>query len=171
MPWGATGTSNSRSWTSDSSTTATGNWYQNANRSEPYGRGSFQQGGNAGSGTAQSVKLIIRHLEQSGILPGGKSYTNDGNTLYITGLPEDTTTESLYRIFSPFGAVAPQGCSAVMDEQSGICKGYGFVNYLDPSACSMAMETINGMKFPDGSWLTVRIKQNRKDNEAERGGL
>merc|ERR1712008_118166 len=50
-------------------------------------------------------------------------------------------------------------------------KGFGFVNYLDPSACSMAMETINGMKFPDGSWLTVRIKQNRSDNQDQRGGL
>mmetsp|Transcript_5758 Transcript_5758/g.13550 ORF Transcript_5758/g.13550 Transcript_5758/m.13550 type:complete len:121 (-) Transcript_5758:94-456(-) len=112
---------------------------------------------------------MLQVIERSGQLPGGTSWNNDENTLYVTGLPEDCTTEALYRIFAPFGSIAPQGCLA-MSNPDGSCKGFGFINYLEPGASAMAIETINAISFPDGSRLRVQIKNSptKKDEDEEK---
>mmetsp|Transcript_79347 Transcript_79347/g.192273 ORF Transcript_79347/g.192273 Transcript_79347/m.192273 type:complete len:175 (-) Transcript_79347:114-638(-) len=167
MPWGTGQTQKSwdNSQTQKSWGSGGGGGGCGSNRASPYGGAWGGQGGAMGG-----MKTMVQFIERSGLLPGGKFWSNDHNTLYITGLPQDTTTEDLYRIFAPFGAIAPKGAIA-MTNQDGTCKGFGFVNYLEPGACEMAMETINAMSFPDGRWIKVQVKTPavpKEEKEAEK---
>merc|ERR1711953_635259 len=92
-------------------------------------------------------------------MPGGIKYENDEGTLFVGGLPPDTTDLELYKIFSPFGATAPRGIRAMTHEDRVTCKGFGFVNYLDASSAQMALATLNGTQMPDGTRLKVNVKQ------------
>lgn len=134
--------------------------------SAPAGGGGMTQmavaglkGGKGGVGKGGfSMSEFVGSIEQMGnVLPGGKA-KNDENTLYIAGLPQDTTPEDLYRLFSPFGAIAPGGSAPCKDNTTGICKGIGFVHFLDNAAASLAVMTLNGTVLPDGKQLIVKVK-------------
>eukprot|EP00930_Biecheleria_cincta_P088149 TRINITY_DN7738_c0_g1_i2.p1 TRINITY_DN7738_c0_g1~~TRINITY_DN7738_c0_g1_i2.p1 ORF type:complete len:289 (+),score=42.56 TRINITY_DN7738_c0_g1_i2:74-940(+) len=116
--------------------------------------------GGAGRSKGPSVHKLIEYLITEG-LPGSQSPPGD-NTLYVQGLPSDTTAHDLYVLFSPFGSISPRGC-AVMPSKSGVgmCCGYGFVNYIDSASGEMAMSALNGRQFGDGLVLQVRRKQSR----------
>merc|ERR1719254_106951 len=107
-------------------------------------------------------------LQSSGALPGGK-WANDENALFVGGLPQDTTTEDLYEIFAPFGAIPSRGCKAMMNDWGG-CKGIGFVNYMDANAAQTAIMSLNGATSPDGTTLKVSVKQQGGGKGDGKGG-
>merc|ERR1712048_1139200 len=80
------------------------------------------------------------------------------NSLYVKGLPYNTTDLDLYRIFSPFGAIPVRGVKANI-KQDGLCSGVGWVDYLEPHAADAAMSTLNGAVLPDGVALIVQRKK------------
>merc|ERR1711994_118454 len=82
--------------------------------------------------------------------------------LYINGLPPSCQDLHLYRLFAPFGPIAPKGVRAVTGPD-GSCKGFGFVNYLDMTAAQNAIMIMNGAQLPDGTIMGVSVK-------AEKGG-
>lgn len=105
-----------------------------------------------------SVKVLYNGLLAAGALPGNASYDGDTeNTLYVAGLPADTEDLDLYKIFSPFGAIAPRGVRA-MTLPDGSCRGFGFVNFNDTTASLMASQILNGTTMPDGTVLQVKPK-------------
>jgi len=116
--------------------------------------------GGGGRLKGPSVHKLIEYLLTEG-LPGSLSGPGD-NTLYVQGLPSDTTAHDLYVLFSPFGSISPRGC-AVMPSKSGIgmCCGYGFVNFIDSASGEMALSALNGRQFGEGLVLQVRRKQSR----------
>eukprot|EP00929_Paragymnodinium_shiwhaense_P044819 TRINITY_DN22986_c0_g1_i2.p1 TRINITY_DN22986_c0_g1~~TRINITY_DN22986_c0_g1_i2.p1 ORF type:complete len:233 (-),score=70.05 TRINITY_DN22986_c0_g1_i2:588-1286(-) len=120
------------------------------------------KGGLVVDGQPKKAKNLIRSLTASHVLPGGKGWQNDANTLFVGGLPDDTTDLDLYTIFAPFGAIAPRGVSARLDEKMEKCTGIGFVNYLEAAATQKAINTLHGTLMSDGSRLTVSIKQAAK---------
>lgn len=77
--------------------------------------------------------------------------------VYVRNLPTDTSDLDLYKLFSPFGAIAPTGCKAMANED-GSCKGFGFVDFIEPTSCAMAIATLSGFMMPDGSTLSVACK-------------
>jgi len=112
------------------------------------------------------IKQLVDGILESGALPGGAKYTNDENTLFVGGMPEDTTDEDLFLLFSPFGAIAPRGVRAMANEDKSACKGFGFVNFLDYASSATAIETLNGTQY-DGKTLKVCRK---KDGGPGKGG-
>jgi len=103
-------------------------------------------------------------------LPGGAKYENDENTLFVGGLPQDTTDLDLYKIFSPFGAIAPKGIKAMLHLPTGNCKGYGFVNFMDASASHAATAALNGTTMGDeGATLEVTSKRLGGDSGEGKG--
>merc|ERR1719401_2094485 len=97
-----------------------------------------------GKGKGKSIASLKQSLITAGALPGGKfAEENKSNALFIGGLPNDTNTEDLYEIFAPFGAIAARGCRVMYDD-FGQCKGFGFVNYLDPTIAANAIMSLNG---------------------------
>lgn len=137
----------------------------------PYGggkEGGKGKGGKGGKGGCD-VKTLVDGLMQSGAMPGGVKYSNDENTLFVGGLPSDTTDLDLFWIFSPFGPIAPKGVKAMMSPD-GSCKGFGFVNFLATEATDVAVNTLNGTQMPDGSTLTVTVKKPDGSSKGEGKG-
>jgi len=128
-------------------------------------------GGKGGKGpSACSIKDLHEGLLEAKALPGGAGYVNDENTLYVANLPPDCGDVDLYKIFSPFGAIAPKGVRA-MQKQDGSCKGFGFVNFMDQEASAAAVMTLHGTALADGTTLIVREKvQSDKDVRINEGG-
>merc|ERR1719265_2891180 len=80
------------------------------------------------------------------------------NQVYVQNLPSDTTDLSLYRLFSPFGAIAPNGVRAML-APDGTCRGFGFVDFVQEEAASVAVMQLNGFEGPDGMPIQCSIKQ------------
>merc|ERR1719262_1338546 len=118
------------------------------------GKGGCDKGGGKGK---CSIRTLVKGLTDAGALPGGPRAENDANTLYVAGLPFDTTDTDLYKIFAPFGPI--KQATAMLDRDTGMCKGTGFVNMMEPNGTNMATQTLNGTMLPDGTWLTVKVKQ------------
>jgi len=106
----------------------------------------------------------------AGALPGGANYENDENTLFVGGLPHDTTDLDLYKIFSPFGAIAPKGIKAMLHLPTGNCKGYGFVNFMDASASQAAVAALNGTTMGDEGAILEVMNKRLDDGAGESAG-
>jgi RNA recognition motif-containing protein len=142
----------------------------------PYAKGGKDNGkgegkgkdGKDGKGKGKGkigIRDLFHGLCEAGALPGGAKYENDENTLYVKGLPSDTTDLDLYRIFSPFGSIAPQGIKAMLWRDSGLCKGFGFVNFMDPAASTAAVAALNGTTMGDEG-ATLEVMNKRLDDGA-----
>mmetsp|Transcript_106732 Transcript_106732/g.166696 ORF Transcript_106732/g.166696 Transcript_106732/m.166696 type:complete len:271 (+) Transcript_106732:36-848(+) len=137
----------------------------------PYAKGGKDFGGKGeskgkGKGkwlnpTSVSVKTLFDGLCNAGALPGGEKYENNEGALFVGALPPDTTDMDLYKIFSPFGAIAPQGVRAMQWWDTGACKGYGFVNFLDPLAAQTAISTLHGTQMGEDPQNTLVVMSKR----------
>jgi len=139
---------------------------------DPWGKGGGKDDGKGkGGGKGKcSIRTLVKGLADAGALPGGPQCQNDENTLFVAGLPFDSTDCDLYKIFAPFGPV--KGVKAMLDRDSGICSGTGFVNFMDSNATMMSIQTLNGTMMPDGSYLTVKNKSPKgagKDKGMDKG--
>jgi len=123
------------------------------------GKSCSEQGAPPASG--HSMDDICRALDNSGALPGGKTFTNDEGCLFVGNLPADCTDYHLYRMFSSFGPISPQGIRSMCHPGTQQCKGFGFINYLVPASAQVAIQTMNGMLMPDGRSLKVTLKNDR----------
>lgn len=131
-------------------------------------KGNQMMGGKGGKG-GNGIQEILDGLLAVGAFPGGNGYqNNDQACLYVCGLPPDTTDFHFYRIFSPFGSIAPKGIRVMLNEE-GACKGIGFVNFLEAQAAHNAISILDGCELPDGTLMKVSIKQ-AKDGKGFSGG-
>merc|ERR1719171_3305089 len=125
--------------------------------------------GNAGSGKgpggrpAFDMKAYIKGLQQPGIVPGGTKWTNSEQTLYIAHLSSTCEELDLYNMFARFG---PIHSVHIHRDDSGACKGIGFVNFMDVMAVQNAVNSLNGQPLPTGMHLIVNVKS---DNQREKG--
>mmetsp|Transcript_64865 Transcript_64865/g.163420 ORF Transcript_64865/g.163420 Transcript_64865/m.163420 type:complete len:373 (+) Transcript_64865:91-1209(+) len=126
------------------------------NRSEPYpsrGKGSGKNGGKGGG--EGTFYALYGQVKKSGLL-GGSHVPNECQ-LYVRNLPKDTTDLDLYRLFAPFGAIAPTGAKA-MSNPDGSCKGIGFVDFVNPTCCQAAITALNNFTTTDGNVLMMTTK-------------
>ncbi|CAJ1430527.1 unnamed protein product [Effrenium voratum] len=132
-------------------------------RPAPYtvGKGVGVPGKAGGKGKSCSIKTLQNGLIEAKALPGSNEMSNDKNALYISGLPSDTQDIDLYKIFAPFGPIAPRGVRAML-YPDGTCQGFGFVNFLQPEHMQAAADLLNGTSMPDGKELVVKPKAPKK---------
>jgi len=140
--------------------------------SSPYnGKGAVAADKGAGKGkgkvTSCSIEVLKDGLIKAGAMPGHK-WSTDGHALFLGGLPRDTTDIDLYHIFSAFGAIPAKGVRAMIGPD-GVGTGVGFVNFLDPAACQLAIATLNGAVMPDGCILEVKMKASTKGKGKDKG--
>jgi RNA recognition motif-containing protein len=81
--------------------------------------------------------------------------------LLIRNLARTTTESGLRNIFLEHGAV--QSCVIVLDKDTGISKGFGFVEMPKPGEAKAAMKLLNGQEI-DGSKIRVK-KAETSDKE------
>ncbi|KAF9315832.1 hypothetical protein BG003_002628 [Podila horticola] len=54
---------------------------------------------------------------------------DDSFNLYVRGLSRDTTVQTLFRLFEPYGEIV--SCKPMLDIKSGHCRGDGFVRFAN----------------------------------------
>ncbi|MCW8880852.1 MAG: RNA-binding protein [Sedimenticola sp.] len=74
--------------------------------------------------------------------------------LLIRNLPRTTSEEELQALFEPYGAI--QSCTIIMDKESGLSKGFGFINMPKPGEAKAAMKMLNGF---DLAGSKIRVKK------------
>jgi RNA-binding proteins (RRM domain) len=82
----------------------------------------------------------------------------------LSWLPKTFTKENLEDLFFEFGTIA--SCDLVMDEASGLSKGFGFVEMSTQEETDKAIEKLNA-KVIDGKKIRVKwSNQEKKQAEA-----
>jgi RNA recognition motif-containing protein len=79
-------------------------------------------------------------------------------SLYIKNLPPEADKLFLYEHFAPHGPVL--SVRILNDEQTGKCRGVGFVNYADPTSALAAIQTMHGLRVGD-KMLHVSLQTQR----------
>lgn len=80
--------------------------------------------------------------------------------LLIRNLARTTAEEALRAMFEVHGTV--QSCTLVMDRQTGVSKGFGFVEMPKPGEAKAAMKSLNGKEM-DGNRIRVKKAEARPD--------
>ncbi len=74
--------------------------------------------------------------------------------LLIRNLPRNTTEAEIKTLFEPFGTV--QSCTLVLDKDTGISKGFGFVEMPKIGEAKAAMKTLNNQNVGSSK---IRVKK------------
>jgi len=87
--------------------------------------------------------------------------------LYVGNLPFSMSESELHELFSQHGDVA--SANLVMDRDTGRPRGFGFVEFSDPSQADAAIEALNGTEI-GGRSLTVNEARPREPRGGGGGG-
>lgn len=79
----------------------------------------------------------------------------DGSKLYVAHLPPDATEGGLRKLFEDYGHVTD--AKLIIDKETGMARGYGFVNMRTAEDANKAMAALDGYAIAPGKTLTVRI--------------
>lgn len=93
----------------------------------------------------------------SGGEPAGESMYNqrrDDNSLRVTNLSEDTREQDLQELFRPFGPVTR--VYIAYDRDTGLSRGFGFVNFMHCEDATRAMERLDGHGYDN---LILRVEK------------
>lgn len=78
--------------------------------------------------------------------------------IIIRNLARATTEERLRGLFEPFGPI--QYCNLVMDTETGVSKGFGFVEMPKPAHAKAAIKALNNQVI-DGIAIRVKYAENK----------
>ncbi|MHC6647519.1 RNA recognition motif domain-containing protein [Alteromonas sp. HB246098] len=85
-------------------------------------------------------------------------------SILVRNLPKSFTQENLEELFFEFGTIT--SCDLVMDDNSGLSKGFGFVEMSSQDETDKAIETLNA-KVIEGKKIRVKwSNQEKKQAEA-----
>lgn len=97
-----------------------------------------------------------------------QAYQHQGRSLFVRGLPETATSESLTNLFSQ--SYPLKHATVVVDPATKKSKGYGFVTFADVEDAHSAKETFNGSSFA-GQKLKVKLAEPRQRQSISEGNL
>lgn len=73
--------------------------------------------------------------------------------ILVRNLARTTTDAQIKELFTQYGAV--QSCTLVMDDKTGVSKGFGFVEMPKPGEAKAAIKNLNDIEL-DGSVIRVK---------------
>ena len=98
-----------------------------------------------------------------------RSFLSMSNRLYVGNLPQSFDQKELEGLFAAVGAGVR--FKAVLDRETGACRGFGFVNLDDPALAEAVIEQFNGREY-GGQSLRVEVSERResggRNDRAER---
>ncbi len=83
--------------------------------------------------------------------------------LYVGKLSYGTTDDKLRELFEQYGAV--ESAQVIKDRDSGMSKGFAFVEMTKPEEAQAAINALDGKEF-DGRTLVVSVAKPREDRPA-----
>jgi cold-inducible RNA-binding protein len=83
--------------------------------------------------------------------------------LYVGNLSVTTTNDQLQSLFTPLGKV--DSAKVIMDHDTGVSKGFGFVEMSEDQDAETAIQALNG-KEHDGRKLKVNEAKSRRTPDA-----
>jgi RNA recognition motif-containing protein len=83
--------------------------------------------------------------------------------LLIRNLPRSTTENELRELFEAYGTV--QFCNLVIDQESGISKGFGFVEMPKSGESKAAMKGLNGKLVDDQKIRVKKVESKEKSSD------
>jgi len=78
-------------------------------------------------------------------MPDRKRNIDDTAAIRVSNLSENTQDTDLQELFKPFGQIARIFLSK--DKQTGVCKGFGFINYVRKDDAARAIAHLNGYGY------------------------
>lgn len=129
-------------------------------------------------GSAAAVPLPPTTQAGSGVGAGGeggglsieqqKQATQKRCSLFVRSLPASTTNDQLTELFSD--AFPVKHATAVIDPETKLCKGYGFVTFADAEDAAQAKAQFNGHEL-GGKKLRIEVAEPRsRDSKAKDEG-
>lgn len=112
------------------------------------------------------VKLFMKPVKVNKASQDKKNMEVGAN-LFIGNLDPDVDEKQLYDTFSAFGGIT-QTPKILVDPDSGLSKGYGFISYDTFEAADLAIECMNG-QFLSNRQVVVQYAF-KKDTPGERHG-
>ncbi|XP_035379215.1 nucleolin isoform X2 [Electrophorus electricus] len=106
--------------------------------------------------------IRLEYSQSRGESGGGRGSSGPTKTLFVKGLSEETTEQTLQDAFE--GSIAAR---VATDKDTGSCKGYGFVDFDSEEECKAAKEAMNDGEI-DGNRVTLDYA--RPKGEGGRGG-
>src|SRR5690606_18824191 len=82
------------------------------------------------------------------------------NKIYVRNLPYSVTDSSLKSNFAEFGSVS--SAKVMMDRETGVSKGFGFVEMASAEVAQAAITALNGMSV-DGRSIVVSLARPREE--------
>ena len=79
--------------------------------------------------------------------------------ILIRNLDRVTTEEELKDLFQEFGSV--QSCNLVIDRESGVSKGFGFIEMPKPGEAKVAIKNLNNKTIGSNK---IRVKKAEQKN-------
>ena len=86
--------------------------------------------------------------------------------IYVGNLPYSVTDSSLKSNFAEFGGVS--SAKVMMDRETGMSKGFGFVEMASAEAAQAAITALNGMSV-DGRAIVVSLARPREATKSPGG--
>ena len=74
--------------------------------------------------------------------------------LLVRNLARNTTDIELKELFEGYGTV--QSCTIVLDQKTGVSKGFGFIEMPKPGEAKAAIKNLNGL---DVAGHNIRVKK------------
>jgi RNA recognition motif-containing protein len=88
------------------------------------------------------------------------------NKIYVGNLPYSVTDASLRSNFAEFGGVS--SAKVMMDRDTGVSKGFGFVEMATAEAAQAAISAMHGMSV-DGRSIVVSLARPREAGKGSSG--
>ena len=83
--------------------------------------------------------------------------------LFVGGIPHSITDAQLQEMFSKFGTVV--SANVITDRDTGLGKGFGFVEMETDEQANAAIEKLNGTEL-EGRKITVNVARPREERPA-----
>lgn len=83
---------------------------------------------------------------------------DDSATLRVSNLSDDTSEDDLQQLFRPFGSLTR--VYIAKDRNTGLSRGFAFVNYIRKEDAAMAMEKLAGYGYDH---LILQIEWAQRD--------
>jgi RNA recognition motif-containing protein len=86
--------------------------------------------------------------------------------LFVGKLSYDSTDDSLKALFAQYGTV--ESAQVIKDRDSGMSKGFAFVEMAKPEEAQTAINALDGKDF-EGRTIVVSVAKPREDRPREGG--